>query len=65
MPAMAGEVEIATSPSTGSSQSSTTVIPSASRAACTTAPSDSENSSPTAVASPVTRVTRSPFWRRW
>ncbi len=45
--------------------SSTTVIPIDSSAASTIVPSDCENRSPIALASLVTRVTRSPFWRRW
>jgi hypothetical protein len=54
-----------TSASTGSMTSSTTVIPTASSADWVIVPSDCANSSPMALTSPVTRVSRSPFGRRW
>ena len=40
-------------------------IPTTSSSAWAIAPSDCENRSPIALTSPVTRVTRSPFWLRW
>ena len=56
---------MATSASTGSSHSSTAIIPADSSAAWVIWPSDCANRSPIALTSLVTRVSRSPFWRRW
>ena len=62
---ISGNVAIEISPSTGSITITTTTIPNASSADCVTSPSCCENNVPTPSTSPVTRVTRSPFWRRW
>ncbi len=51
--------------STGSTTIDTITIPTSSITAWTIGPSESENIEPTAFTSAVTRVTRSPFWRRW
>ena len=60
-----GAVVSESSASTGSIHSSTQVMPTDSSAAWTISPSVSENRLPIALTSPVTRVSRSPFWLRW